>query len=46
MTVEGVVAMDNAAGKARRPEERKRRDTRGIDGGGAGGRADQAIFNI
>jgi len=29
----GVVAMDNVAGKAQRPEERKGRDARGIDGG-------------
>lgn len=43
MTVEGVVAMDNAAGKAQRPEERKGRDAHGIDGGRE---ADQAIFNI
>lgn len=43
VTVEGVVAMDNAAGKAQRPEERKGRDTRGID---EGGEADLAIFNI
>lgn len=28
---EEVVAMDNAAGKAQRPEERKGRDARGID---------------
>jgi len=33
VTVEGVVAMDNAAGKAQRFEERKGRDARGIDGG-------------
>lgn len=37
MTVEGVVAMDNAAGKAQRPEERKGRDARGIDGTGGRG---------
>jgi len=43
VTVEGVVAMDNAAGKAQRPKERKGRDAHGIDGGRE---ADQAIFNI
>lgn len=48
MTIEGAVAMDNAAGKAQRPEERKGRDARGIDGReeGEGEGADQAIFNI
>lgn len=41
VTVEGVVAMDNAAGKAQRPEERKRRDARDRRG-----KANLAIFNI
>lgn len=37
VTVERVAAMDNAAGKAQRFEERKGRDARGIVGEGESG---------